>query len=272
MLKQIKKPPKKLYYKGNIDLLKQNNIAIIGTRHSTDYGDRNARKFSKQISNLGVNIVSGMAVGIDTAAHKACIEAGNKTIAVLPCGLSNIFPKENLNLFHQIIDSGGLVLSEYSAETAASSSKFIARNRIVAGLSMCTVVIEGAYRSGTSVTAKLAFDQGKSVFCVPGNLENKYSVATNTLIKKGANLLTCIEDIIEKYPFLEQSQKKNNTPFIPEECRELYNHITEISISDDELLQETGLSISDLNFQLTLLEIGHFIIQLPGGNYIRNES
>ena len=166
-LREIYKPPKKLYCIGNTKLLTKTSISIVGTRHPSPYGIRNAKKFTKLISNLDVNIVSGMAIGIDKIAHKSCIENLGKTIAVLPSGFDYIYPKENISLFNEIIKSEGLVISEYSPKTQANKKSFINRNRIVAGISICTIVVEAAYRSGTTITAGLALSQGKKVFCIP---------------------------------------------------------------------------------------------------------
>lgn len=270
-LKEILNPPKKLYTKGNLDLLNETNIAIVGARYCSEYGIRNARKFAKQISDLGINIISGMAMGIDSIAHTSCIENLGNTIAVLPSGFNNIYPKSNLKLYNQILSSNGLVITEYPSKVTASSDKFIERNRIIAGLSLCVIVVEASHRSGTSITAHLAIEQGKKVFCIPGNLESKYSVGTNTLIQEGANLLMCIDDIISRYPFLKERRTKKKTITIPENYKVLYENITDIAISIDELKQKIPMEISDLNFQLTMLEMDGYIIQLPEGRYIRNE-
>lgn len=270
-LREIKKSPKKLYVNGNLDLLNSINIAIVGTRHATDYGIRNAKKFSKQLTNLGVNIVSGMAVGIDTAAHIGCINSNGKTIAVLPCGFNNVYPPQNLNLYNNILNSGGLVISEYPPDAKYSSDKAVARNRIVAGLSLCTLIIEATNKSGTGITVRFTREQGKKVFCVPGNIENKYSIGTNKFIKEGASLLTCIEDITEIYPFLSENKIDIPAPNIPNEFIQLYNAITDIAVSIEELQHNTGLDIVNLNSQLSMLELEGYIVELPGGCYIRNE-
>jgi len=271
-LKHINKPPKQLYAIGNINLLSKYNISIVGTRHPTGYGIRNCKKFTKLLSQLDISIVSGMAIGIDTIAHITCLENNCDTIAVLPCGFDNIYPKSNNKLYKKIINSGGLVISEYEPHVKFDNTHFISRNRIIAGLSLCTVVIEAAYRSGTSITARYTFEQNKKVFCIPGNLENKYSVGTNKLIKKGANILTSIEDITNKYPFLNFKENVSQRTTIPKEYQNIYNFITEIEITIDELHQKLKIDIPTLTSQLTMLELEGYIIQLPGGGYIRNEQ
>ena len=271
-LRQIKNPPKELYTDGNIDLLYSNSISIVGTRHPTNYGIRNTKKFTKQITSFGITIVSGMALGIDAIAHNCCINNNGKTIAVIPCGFDNIFPIQNLNLYHNILNTGGLIISEYPPEEKYSIDKAIARNRIVVGLSMCTIVIEASKRSGTSITAQCAREQGKNVFCIPGNLENKYSVGTNNLIKKGANILTCIDDITEIYPFISNEKTSITQKKVPDEYKKVYDAITDIAISIEELKMQTRLDTVTLNSQLSMLELEGYIEELPGGCYIRNEQ
>lgn len=140
--------------------------------------------------------------GIDSAAHIGALEETGKTIAVLGCGLKRIFPKENIKLFHDIIKKGGLVISEYPPLVNADSKKFLERNRLVSSLSIGVLVVEAAHRSGTSVTCKFAFEQGKKVFCIPHNLNDKHGIGTNVLLKRGANLVTCSKDIVDHFEFL----------------------------------------------------------------------
>ena len=184
-LMKIKNPPQKIYIEGNIEILNNFGIAIIGSRNCTKYGER-----------------------IDSFAHIACIENYGKTIAVLPCGFNNIFPKENKKLYENIINNGGTVITEYEPDEQKSYNKFLERNRIVSGLAYGTLVIEAGTRSGTSVTARFTEEQGKNVFCIPSSLENTKGVGTNNLIKKGAKLVTCIEDILKEYENMNFKKKK----------------------------------------------------------------
>lgn len=207
-MKQIKNNPKKLYYKGNIDLLNSNIIAIIGSRANSLYGEQLAKKFAKELVRQNITIVSGMAIGIDTIAHKAVLEEKGNTIAVLPCGFNYIFPEENRELFNDIINNNGLVLSEYPPNEKANSSKFLERNRIVSGLSIGILIIESAFRSGTSVTARLAIEQNRKIFVPPHELGDKNGVGINKLLKNGAILITETKDIIDNYKFLEYKQIK----------------------------------------------------------------
>ena len=167
LLKQIKNAPKQLYIEGNLENLSTNCIAVIGSRNNTEYGKKWGEFFVRTLVQYNLTIVSGMAIGIDTIAHNTAIRNGGKTIAVIPCGLDNIYPKENITLYKKIINNGGTIITEYSPEKEANSRRFLERNRIVSGLSIATLVVESAYRSGTSVTAKLAKSQNRDVFCIP---------------------------------------------------------------------------------------------------------
>ena len=202
-LRKIEKPPKQIYLRGNYKLIKTPGIAIIGSRKCTSYGEKMAIKFSKELSLYGLTIISGMAKGIDSFAHIGSIEATGNTIAVLPSGFNNIYPEENKELYEKILENGGLLISEYEENEKASSKNFLERNRIVSGLAIGTLVIEGGYRSGTSITANLSKKQGKNVFCIPSSLENSKGITPNRLIKEGAYLVTQVEDIICKYPELK---------------------------------------------------------------------
>ena len=167
MLKQIKDYPRKLYIEGNIENLNTNCIAVVGSRTCTEYGKKWCAEFVKQLVKYGATIVSGMAIGIDSIAHSTAIDMGGKTIAVLPSGLKNIYPKKNLKIYKKIIENDGTVVTEYKPEEKGEYNKFLERNRIVSGLSMGVLVVEAAYRSGTSITARIAKKQGRDVFCIP---------------------------------------------------------------------------------------------------------
>ena len=207
-LKQIKNPPKQLYLKGNVKLLKTPGIAIVGARNCTQYGEKMAKKFAKELAEFGITIISGMALGIDSYAHISTLEANGNTIAVIPSGHSNIYPKENQKLYNQILENNGLIITEYQENEKATSNKFLERNRIVSGLALGTLVVEGGKRSGTSVTARLTREQEKLVFCIPSSLENPKGITPNNLIKEGAILVTSVNDIIENYKYLKLKKTK----------------------------------------------------------------
>ena len=276
-VRKIKKPPQKLYVEGNIEILNNFGIAIIGSRNCTEYGKKMATKFSKELSNYNINIISGMAKGIDSFAHKACIENNGKTIAVLPSGFNNIFPKENEKLLKNIINSGGTVITEYEPNTKKSYEKFLERNRIVSGLASATLVIEAGYRSGTTVTARYTKEQNKNVFCIPSSLENIKGIGTNNLIKQGANLVTCVEDILGKYKNINFEEKKleNNykqkekNNLIPLDYIDIYNILADKPIHINDIFKKSKLDIKEINYKLMMLELEDYIIQLPGKYFIR---
>ncbi len=199
-LKNIKGSPNVIYALGNINLLKsqQKKIAIVGTRKCTKYGKNMALYFAKKMSEGGITVISGLAIGVDSFAHMGAMVEKSKTIAVLPSGLRNIFPKENENLFKEIIQNGGLAISEYPVDTDVDEKELIRRNRIVAGLSNGILVVEGDYRSGASNTANIAIENDIPVFCIPNKLDNPKGYTPNLFIKKGAIIVLNEKEIIEK--------------------------------------------------------------------------
>lgn len=272
-LKKINNPPKQLYLKGNIKLLNTPGIAIIGSRECTKYGEKMAKKFAKELSLYGLTIISGMARGIDSFTHIGCMEGTGNTIAVLPSGLNNIYPKENKKLFDEIIENNGLIITEYEENEEADSKKFLERNRIVSGLAIGTLVVEGGYRSGTSVTARLTKKQEKNIFCIPSNLENKKGITPNKLIKEGAFLVTEVEDITSKYPELKLKKKstkklKKESNSVNKEYEEIYNCLdNETVIHINEISKKLNLSINEVSYKLMMLELEDKIVSLPGNNY-----
>ena len=272
-LRKIKNPPKKLYVCGNKMVLNSNCISVVGSRTSTKYGEKWCKKFVKEFINYGVTIVSGMALGIDKIAHESAINNGGTTIAVMPSGFNNIYPKENLKLYEQIILSGGCVITEYNPNEYASSKKFLERNRIVCGISIATIVVEAAYRSGTSVTAKLAKEQKKDVYCIPGSLDNPKSIGTNKLIKEFAKIVLSPNDVLENYKFLHKNDKiiTTNIQSIPKEYEEIYENITDIPISTNEIAKKINADLKEIISKLTMLELDGKIKKIAGDRYIRSE-
>ncbi len=199
ILKTIYDPPVSLYIRGNIEILNSCSIAIIGCRNCTQYGKNVAQKLAYNISKQEVNIVSGLAKGIDAIAHKGTIIAGGKTIAVLGNGLDTIYPSENITLAKEILKTGGAIISEYPLGEKPQKQNFPERNRIVSGLSKGIIVVEAKEKSGTLITVDFALEQGRDVFVVPGNIDSKNSAGTNELIKQGAKLITSYRDVIQEY-------------------------------------------------------------------------
>jgi len=199
-LRNIYDLPVKLYVLGNKELLKQKSIAIVGSRDATEYGKKVALQFSKELSDCGINIISGLALGIDTCAHLGTLyqDCIGKTIAVLGSGLDEIYPKQNIKLAKQIIKSGGCIITEYPLGTKPEKMNFPQRNRIISGLSRGVLVVEASEKSGSLITTDFALEQGREVFAVPGNILSETSVGSNNLIKQGAKLVTNYEEILEE--------------------------------------------------------------------------
>ena len=281
----IKNAPEELYVDGDIKCFDLPCITVVGSRNMSEYGKTMTRKLVKELVDAGVCIVSGLAVGIDTVAHETCLENGGKTIAVLGSGLNKVFPKENIDLFQRIINSGGCVVSEQLPNEEAKKEYFPARNRIVSGLSDATLVIEAAARSGTSITAKYAFKQGKKVFCIPNSIDNKNSYGTIELIKKGAALITKGEEILYSLGIIDRlynyenyiEQEKINKALIYEKEQlkgleqdtiKVFEYIKENkAISSEIMCNDLNMNIQDVNSHLTILEIKGLISSKSGGRY-----
>lgn len=195
-LKNISCPPKQLFCLGNLELMNRKSIAIIGSRNCSNYGKRATFDFSVGLAKNDACVVSGLARGIDAFAHSGCLSVGGKTIAVLGSGLDVIYPKENSQLYHDIIANDGLIVSEYPLGTKALKQNFPARNRIISGLSDSVLVVEARKNSGTNITVDFALEQGKDVFVIPGNIYSKTSDGTNYLITEGAIPVLSYKDIL----------------------------------------------------------------------------
>ena len=268
-LTKIKDPPLCLYTKGNIELLNTYGIAIIGSRKCSKQGVMLAKKYAKELAVHGITIISGLAEGIDTAAHKGALEVGGNTIAVLGNGFNHIFPKMNQDLFNKIVQNG-LAITEYLPNEEAKSEYFLQRNRIVSGLSLGVLIIEAKYRSGTSVTAKLAKEQGKEIFCVPHAINDRNGVGTNRLIKNGAKLVTETRDIIEEISFLKYDEEKieslkTKKPIVKPEYQKIFNVIGIEPIEIEEICHKTKTSLQEVNQILLMLELEGYITKTKGG-------
>lgn len=262
-LLEIKEYPEKLYVIGNEKLLSKKAIGIVGARESTGYGEKCARIFAREISKANICIVSGMAIGIDTAAHEGAIKEKGSTIAVLGCGFNKIYPKENIDLFNDILKKGGCIISEYSPNIEANLSTFPKRNRIISGLSEGILVVEAMHRSGSLITAKYAKEQNKKIFCIPGNIDIKTSVGTNRLIQNGAKLVTTPRNI------LEELEDKIKEKIIEKEYQEIYNYLTDIPMNINVLAKKCNISISELNQKLLIMEIKGYAKAMLGNEYVR---
>lgn len=200
-LKQLENPPKQIYVLGDSSILNNFSIAIVGCRLCSDYGKKMAQSIAYNLARYNINVVSGLAIGIDTNAHIGCLMNKGKTIAVVAHGLDMIYPTQNIDLANEIIASGGAIISEYPVGVIPKKENFPARNRLISALSDGVVVIEAKERSGALITVECALEQGKDVFAVPGNINSVNSIGTNNLIKEGAKITTCVNDILEEYKF-----------------------------------------------------------------------
>jgi DNA processing protein len=275
-LKQIPDPPIVLYVKGALNVEDKLAIGIVGSRRATFYGLTNAEKFASELSALGFTIVSGMARGIDTYAHKGALKSGGRTIAVMGSGFSHIYPQENAQLFKEIARSGA-VISEFPIDTLPLKENFPCRNRIISGLSMGVLVAEAARNSGALITADFALEQGREVFALPGELDSHNSFGTNGLIKQGAKLVSCLDDILEEFnlsitespKYIKNNLKSANAAPKNEEENQVYNLVSNESIQLDELLEKTNIDISRISGILLKLQLKKLVRQLPGKQFVR---
>ncbi len=243
-LKNISDPPICLYLKSSTPKFfdgKQIFFAIVGTRKPTSYGQQIARKFAYELSEAGFIIVSGMAMGIDTIAHQAALDAGGKTIAVLGCGVNIVYPTVNYRLYEKIIKTGGAVISEFPPDQTVLKGLFISRNRIISGLSCGVLIAEGLKDSGALITARFAGEQGKEVFAPPAPITSDMSQAPNFLLKQGAKLVTSIEDILEEFDMKITPRKK-------EDIRKNLNETGKLIF---DILQKNPQTVDDLAIGLS---------------------
>ncbi|WP_260737555.1 DNA-processing protein DprA [Tunturiibacter lichenicola] len=291
-LREIYDPPAVLWIRGDATLLARPGIAVVGTRQPSPYGAGMAELLSRDLANRRMVILSGMARGVDTAAHRGAIEAGGKTVAVWGTGIDVIYPKENKKLAESIVATGGTIVSEYPLGTFPAPQNFPIRNRILSGMSVGVLVIEAAEYSGTRITARCAMEQNRDVYAVPGNVTNKNAWGPNTLIKQGAKLTATWEDIWEDLPSQIRLQLEdesiaagegveskaggaaslfNDTP-LPEHERIVFDRLRhDESTQLDELIEqlEAQLGSAEIFTALFELELAGRVRQLPGKNYVR---
>jgi len=273
-LKDFEDAPVVLYVKGEIDALSQMSVAIVGSRAASYYGLRAAKTFAKSFAQAGVIVVSGLARGIDTAAHQGALEAGGKTIAVIGCGFNYIYPKENLSLMETIARRGAVV-SEFAFTMPPLKQNFPWRNRIISALSWAVVVAEARQKSGALITADYALAQNKDVFVLPSNIDNETALGSNQLIQDGARVVLNPDDVLsqikEGHVPLGVNDSSSPRPLLSDEQLKVYPHITHQPVHLDELVRLSGLSISSLMGITLSLELKRAIRQLPGQYYVRNE-
>ena len=264
-LKEISNPPLKLYYKGNLNLLKEERlIAVVGTRNPSSYGKLSCEYMVKKMTEANIIIVSGFAKGIDSIAHRTSLLTGGKTIAVIASGLDIVYPASNLSLYREI-EEKGLILSEYEAGVKPFKSNFPQRNRIIAGLSKGTIVVESKDRGGSLITADLALEFNRDVYAVPGDVFSEYSKGCNNLIRDSkAKSLSNINELLEDYSW-KIEEKNNNNKYTQNQLLILNSLSSEKNL--DNILIETKIEQTEILAELMTLEIMGVIKSIAGGRY-----
>ncbi|MFH1422949.1 MAG: DNA-processing protein DprA, partial [Planctomycetota bacterium] len=277
-LKSIPDPPIVLYVKGEIETISSLSVGVVGTRRPSYYGTSFAEKITSGLSSVGLTIVSGLALGIDTTAHSTALKCKTKTIAVLPTGMDSIYPPENKKLAEQIVTQGALV-SEFPYGLPVRREFFSRRNRIITGISQCLVVIEAPFGSGALITAQYAADYGRDVFALPGRVDSHLSKGTNRLIKDGAMLIENADDVLariapqliaQKRELDEQSEKEEIfIPNLSEIEKEIYKAVELDPKNIDDIAVECKRLAQEVSATLLALQLKKLVVQLPGNMYVR---
>ncbi|SDZ91286.1 DNA protecting protein DprA [Desulfuromusa kysingii] len=273
LLREIHDPPALLYLRGTLP--DNECFAIVGSRRATPGGLTLSRELATALAHHNICIVSGLARGVDSAAHKGALDANGSTIAVLGCGIDRVYPPENSHLFHRI-EQANAIITEYPPETPPLPGHFPGRNRIISGLSRGVLIIEAAAKSGSLITGDFALEQGRELFAVPGSLQHRNSKGTNQLLKEGAQLVTEAADILQAlWPDLpSQKQQRVYEDFslqLEEVARNVYQKLGHEPKHSDEIARECGLTPMELSAILLDLELRGGIKTLPGNNYIREQ-
>jgi DNA processing protein len=268
-LSEVYNAPPVLYVRGCIEERDEWAVAVVGTRQASVYGKEAARMLGSGLARAGVTVVSGLAWGIDTAAHRACLEAGGRTLAVLGCGVDVVYPRQNARLAAEIVEQGALV-SEYALGTRPDARNFPPRNRIISGLTLGTVVVEADLGSGARITADFAAEQGREVFAIPGSVFTRTSRGTNELIQQGAKLVCNVGDVLEELNLTMVSEQAQARAVIPENETEslLLEHLSAEPVHVDELRRAVNLPIADVSSTLALMELKGMVRQVGGMNYV----
>lgn len=273
-LRNIPSPPALLYFRGNPDCLMGKCIAVVGSRKASLQGTDVTRKICRELSAAGVAVVSGLAMGIDAAAHEGCLEGGSSTAAVLGCGLDVDYPMENLSLRDHILENDGVLLSEYPLGFRANKYVFQVRNRIISGLGKAVLMMESRIQSGSMLTVQHALDQGKEVFAYPGIPGTEWAEGAHQLLREGANYFTSAQDILEDLGWDDDlprptSQQVRELPEMSADQRSVFALLSGCEMSFDQLAAQTGLSAPSLTIALTMLQMTGLVKPLPGKCYCR---
>ncbi|MGM9453741.1 DNA-processing protein DprA [Legionella bozemanae] len=268
LLKEITDPPIVLYAKGQLSCFNQPALAVVGSRNPTVTGSENARQFAKAIASHGVTIVSGLALGIDAQAHLGCLEAGGQTIAVLGTGIDRIYPHRHKILSQQIVQNG-LLVSEFCLKSPPSSGHFPRRNRIISGLSLCTLVVESAIKSGSLITARMALEQNRDVLAIPGSIHNPLARGCHYLLQQGAKLVTSVVDVLEELQ-IEAEQQTADKAILPLASgnKNLVKFIGFEMTTVDQIISRSGCTVEQVTSELAELELNGAVVSVPGG-YMR---
>ncbi|MFA5925583.1 MAG: DNA-processing protein DprA [Parcubacteria group bacterium] len=274
LLKEIPSAPAVIYVKGNINILNNKAVAVVGSRKFTAYGQRVAENLSRDLARSGLSIVSGLALGIDAVSHRATLSASGATLAILGSGLDDpsIFPRENFNLARSIVENDGALLSEYPPRTPSFKQNFPARNRIMAGLTLGTLVVEAALDSGSLITAGLALDFGREVFAVPGPIFSPQSAGTNYLIKNGAKLVESSSDVLQELRIASPGQGALQLKVFEPKTREeksIWNVLSSDPLHVDKISKMTKLNPATVGSVLSVLEVEEAVKNVGGQNYIK---
>jgi DNA processing protein len=273
MLSEIYDPPLVLYTQGNIEALNKKSIGVVGSRRTTYYGIETAKKLSYQMAYAGMVVTSGLARGIDTAAHQGAVAAEGPTIAVLGSAIDELYPAENRSLYEKILDTNGTVISEFTLGTKPDKQTFPMRNRIISGLSNGILVVEAPVSSGSMITARMAGEQGRQVFAIPGRIDSPLSKGCHQLIKEGAKLVEEVEDILSEFSELYSTKEVKSERPIPENLTPEETAILQALTGDeshlDELSEKSGLPTGVVSFNLLRLEMRKLVRQLPGKYFIK---
>jgi DNA processing protein len=272
-LRALADPPPLLYVKGAIEAADEKAVAVVGSRSASDYGRKMAREISRGLAYWGFTVVSGIARGIDGTAHETALDSGGRTIAVLGCGVDRIYPPEHAGLYKRVIHQGA-VISELPLGTRPAAFNFPARNRLISGLSLGVVVVEATERSGSLITAALALEQNREVFAVPGEAGSSRSRGAHHLIRQGAKLVECADDIIEELaPQLARPTGAGRPRrALPEhssvDARRIFILLQERTLHIDEVMEKSGLNSTQVSQILLELELQGFLRQLPGKRFV----
>ncbi|MDD2768674.1 MAG: DNA-processing protein DprA [Methylococcus sp.] len=273
LLREISDPPTALFVKGCVSVLQCKQVAVVGSRNPSAVGIRTARQFAAALSRAGLVVTSGLALGIDAAGHEGALDARAPTVAVFGCGLDRVYPQRHESLAAVIAETGGALVSEFPPGTPPSREGFPRRNRIISGLSLGTLVVEAALKSGSLITARQAMEQGREVFAVPGSIHDPLARGCNALIREGAKLAESVSDILEELGalsgFVDSAKALRQAPPEDAEAACILARIAYAPTSVDTLVAATGYSANVIATKLVLLEMEGRVEAAPGGGYCR---